>query len=512
MELRRSTLPHRLNANATTQFPDYLGVLTENPLYNKDKNEKELKSTVYRYSFPEDTPIPKQADDCIFIPCMALNSHVIFFLVDFKTKTIVAIETDLSEEMTRLRNEIEKCHIDSKSPHRMSFDTLMYSIFTPHQGEHENQTVTVSFTSVDFFILIDLSTMKTYRVSDENKKEVWAFSSTNQIKDGKMYTSRWRFKDMYKQDITLNESVDLEILYYDIEEDKFHLIDTIEGIDHIHTTNISPDSRFLLLVQMTMDSILDSPNLAEESKERQREIQQAGLVNGNCYIYDLNAKKVTSMESVPFSPAHAEFESNNSEYFYLSQHNLCVMGQNNSLYSFGPATISKYCLTEDGKMERILQFQDAETVRAPGHVLFSYEGKQLMVIPSPPLQIAIVDRDTMSIHQKIQLSTKINKPDFSEGPYLHPIPLRDRTPFSVHGKNESRYLYHNNTISIGIYDFVTDTAVCDFKYNPGLRIMSVGHSSKFVDVQLHTQSTKTFTEMKKSIRDMQKQSNKKLGR
>lgn len=469
--------------------------------------KKELKSTNYQYSFPDNIHIPQQTDDCIFIPCMALNNTVVFFIIDFKKKYIIAIEINLSKEMDRLKNRISKYHKDSISPHRMPFDTLMYSIFTPHQGELHNKAITVSFTSIDFFIQIDLNTLKTYQIYDNSKKEEWAYSSTNEIKDGKIYTSRWRFKDMYKQDITLNESVDLEILYYDIDDDKFHLIDTIEGIDHIHTTNISPNNRYLLLVQMTMDSILDSPNLAKESKERQREIQQAGLVHGNCYIYDMEEKKVTAMKTIPFSPAHAEFEHHNSKYFYLSQHNLCVMGQNNSLYSFGPANISKYSLTKEGKMELLLQFQHPETVRIPGHVLFSYEGKQLMVMPSPPLQIFIVNRETMSIHKKIKLSDHINNPDFTKGPYLHPIPLRDRTPFSVHGKDESRYLYCNNTLSIGIYDFVSDHSVCEFKFNPGLRIVSVGHSTRFENVQIYSDNIIPFNEMKERFRKMQKKEN-----
>jgi hypothetical protein len=468
--------------------------------------KKELATSIYQYSFPDDIQIPEQADDCLFIPCMSLNDHVVFFLVDFKTKKIVAIDTDLSEEMTRLRKDTEKYHVDSMSPHRMPFDTLMYSVSTPHQGEQYGQIITVAFTSVDFFALIDLSTLKVYCVSDESKKEKWVYSSTNQIQNGKMYASRWRFKDMYKEDITLNRSVDLEILYYDIDEDKFHLIDTIEGIDHIHTTNISPNSRFLLLVQMTMDSVLDSPDLAKESKERQLEIQNAGLVNGNCYIYDLEAKKVTSMESIPYSPAHAEFEHENSDYFYLSQHNLGLMGRNNSLYSFGPAVVCRYRLTEDGKMERLEQFYDVETVRIPGHILFSYEGMNFMVMPSPPLQILMINRDTMSVYKKIKLRENVSKPDFSEGPYQHPIPLRDKTPFSVHGKNDSRYLYCNNTLSIGLHDFIADKAVCDFRFNAGVRIVSVGHSTRLENVKLHLDNVKSFSEMKDCLRKKQKHS------
>lgn len=466
--------------------------------------KKELASRIYKYSFPDDINIPCQVNDCIFIPCMAFDSKVIFFVVDFENKGVIAIEVSLAEEVSRLRNVINKYHVDCKSPHRMSFDTLIYSIFTPHQGEVCDNLVAVSFTSVDFFVLIDLIALKVYKVSDDSKNEVWAYSSTNEIKDGKMYTSRWKFKDMYKQDITLNESVDLEILYYDIREDRFCIIDTIEGIDHIHTTNISPDNRYILLVQMTMDSILGSPCLAEESKERQREIQQAGLIHGNCYIYDMMEKKVASMEAIPFSPAHAEFECHNSQYFYLSQHNLCVMGENNSLYSFGPASVSKYSLTHDGIMERLLQFHDPEAVRIPGHVLFSYEGKQLMVMPSPPLQIFILNRETMLIHKKIRLSANIKQPDFSEGPYLHPIPLRDRTPFSVHGKDESPYLYCNNTLSIGIYDFVADYLVCEFKYNPGLRIVSVGHSSRFDNIKISSDDLIPYKEMKNNFKNSNK--------
>lgn len=457
--------------------------------------KKEIPAYIHSFDFPEGVDVPHGTDDCIFIPCLAKDSVTIFFFIDFKTKRIIAFEINLSDEMTRLKEAMGKYHVDNESPHRMPFDTLVYSISLPHQGEIYRQTVIVSFIALNFFVLIDLKALKVYLLFDETRETEWIYSSTNQIRGGKMYAARWRFKDMYKAEVASKKNVDLEIIQYDIDADEFHLIDTIAGVVHIHTTNITPDGRFLLLVEMNTDSILDTPNLSQDPEERQIEIQSQGIVDSDCYIYDLEKKRVASVERLPINPAHAEFDSEDPGIFFLSQHNLCVMGRNNRVYSFGPAIISKYRLTENGRMQRLKEFLDKETVRIPGHTLFSFKGKQLMAMPVTPLQIFIVDRDTMTIQKKIGLRDVSKKPDFEKGPLPLSMPLRDPTPFSVHAKNESRYLYCSNILSIGVYDFLDEKYVCDFKFNPGFRILNGGHASRFQGVKMQVDGNKTYEQM-----------------
>ena len=459
--------------------------------------KREIPAEVHSYDFPEDIRVPDETNDAIFLPTMGKNGLLVFFLIDFRTQRIIAFETDISKEMERFKAETKKHHIESQKPHNMAYDTLVYSISIPHQGERYDDKVVVSFLALSFFLIIDLKTLKLYHLYDENRGHEWLYSSTNEIRNGKMYTSRWQFKDMYKVSVTAKEKIDVEIVEYDIDADRFHLIDTIKGVDYIHTTKITSDGGFIILIEMNTDAVLDCPNLSNESEERQIEIQRKGVVPSDCYIYDLNRKMKTAVLRLPKTPAHIEFDLEDPCICYLSQHNLCITGDNNRVYSFGPATIEKYRITEKGEMQMLKRFEDEETVRIPGHVVFSFKGKQFIVMPSTPLKIFIVDCETMTIHKKIRLGKETKKSDFKDGPLAMLMPLRDATPYTVQAKNESRHLYYSNILTIGIYDFLKDIPVCEFRHNPGFRVLTGGHATRFDGIEMPGIATKTYEEMKK---------------
>jgi hypothetical protein len=432
-------------------------------------------------SFPAKAEVPKDAKQKIFIPCWGEDFVHYYYLIDFESGKIITYEVDLTDHLTDFKDSIYAIHNEQSKPYNLSAEQLLFWATRPHQGEYYQGNIFVSLNSCNFLVSIDVVTSEAYLVSDPTSPARFVYSSTNQIFEGILYTCRWDIKDMYKSNPTENYHTVLEILSYDIMQDKFTLIDAIEGRDQIHTTSITRDGRYLVMIEMNVTPRETSVSINGADEEELERIMKAGLMDSKCFVYDLNQRNC-NFTVIDGCPAHVEFDGNDESIMYFSQHQIGL--DQGKLYSFGPASLLKLKILSDGSLVNIGVFDFNEAVRLPGHVLFDYKGQNFIVSPSTPHQVLLVNTDGMSLAKRIKLSPNIRSINFTKRPLLH-VPLSlDKTPYSVQAKSDEPYLYLSNSSTIGIYNLEQEHRLFNFRYTGENVILGGGHSTRFTEIDI----------------------------
>jgi len=439
--------------------------------------KKELNMVVHTFDFPENLNIPPQCQDIIFSPCWASDFVHFYYLINFKDKKIVVFEIDLKEEVNIFKEIMKEYKDYPNTPHNMTFNQLIGYVFMAHQGEQGNNLIIVSLIHTNFFIKIDLTSNKAYKIYDENCSNQKVYSSTNQIINNKMYTCRWEFKDMYKRFENPSLKVDLDIIEYDIENDKFNIVETVPCADQIHSVNLTPDNRYLVLVEMNTDPKLPYPKkIEEETVEIKREIYNNGLRDSLCLTYDLHNKKYW-INVIPDCPAHIEFDELKDNTFFITLNKLGYNRDNVS--SFGAGSIEKYSINENKTTKLGVYGNDPNFIRLAGHRFFRFNNEEKIVVTVHPNQVFMLNASDMTLDKKIKLKENIKKISFSDGALVYPLRIIDKSPFSVNFCENSPYIYLDNVLTIAIYNFVEEKYECEFKFNCGMPIVGEGHSTKF---------------------------------
>lgn len=442
--------------------------------------KKKIDLKVQVTSFPIDMGLPDGATQKIFIPCWGEDFVHHYFLVDFESKNVISYEVNLKEHLKDFKEAILTIHDEQIKPYNMSANQLLFWITCPHQGEYYDGKIIVSMNYCNCFICIDVINSEAFLITDLTSSSQHVYSSTNELYKGKMFTSRWDFKAMYKTDPTKEFSIPVEIISYDINNDSFTLIDTIQGHDQIHSTSVTNDGQNIVLVEQNATPCESKAIMNEANEEELSKIQKSGLVGSKCWIYNIEKREYTSMD-IHGSPAHVAFDENDDKLLYFSQHQLGVnQGQ---LYSFSSANILKFKLDTNGTLIKIGTFSNEEAIRLPGHVVFDYKGEELIITPSTPNQIILINRKDMSLFQNIKLSNSIQSIDFNRGPYLHVPMSLDKTPYSVHAKSNEPYLYLSNASTVGLYDLEQNQRVVNFRYAGDKVVLGGGHSTRFAEIK-----------------------------
>ncbi|TBO44293.1 hypothetical protein [Pedobacter kyonggii] len=437
----------------------------------------EVKLNLEITDFPENILVPLDSTGTIFIPSWGNLAEHFYFLVDFERRRTIAFQIDLHTQIASFKERITLIHKEKSSPHQMTFDQFLFWLTVPHSGEFYKNSLYVSFTHCPFFLQIDLTEVKAYLIYDENSSLEYVFSSTNQILEGVMYMSRWNISQMYRNVYEKNANdVDLEILAYDLEQQEFRKIDTIKGRDQIHTTSISSDGRYLVMIEMNTKPSAESLCIRKEDVARKIQILEEGLTDSWCFVYDLLNMRVSDQKIIGGSPAHIVFDREEN-IMYLSKHQIGINGGSNGVdfFSFGPGSLSKYRINDTGELGLEADVSDDHLIRIPGHTMFRFEGNDFIILPVTPEQIFLIDAKSMSVEKRILLRDDIKRIEFVDGPFAYRVMALDRSPYSVQAINEKPYLYYNNASTIGVYNIKTGLKD-SFRYGEGKHVAGCGHS------------------------------------
>lgn len=441
--------------------------------------KKEIDLQVKKSVFPKNIVSPEIAKEKIFIPCWGENCTHYYYLNDFETDQIIKYEVNLESVLEDFANHIKKLHQEYDNPYNMTYDQFLFWISRPHQGEYHEEKIIVSLNYSPFFICIDIIEERAFIIYDENSETQFVYSSTNQIFKGKMYTCRWDIESMYDPNVSVEEGVSLDLLSYDFREDEFKLISTINGKDQIHSTSVTSDGQFIIMIEQNAKPKY-APNKDKANEEELHSMVQAGLIDSICIIYNLNTKKYQK-HKMEGSPAHVAYDDFDPNLLYFSQHQLGI--NRGQLFSFDSAKLLKFRVQEDCSLTSEYIFDFEKAIRLPGHISFEYENKKLLVAPSTPNQIILVDRTDMSLANNIELSKHVKEISFEKEPYLHVPMSMDKTPYSVQAKTGESYLYLSNATTIGLYCLKEEKRLFNFRYHSDEIVLGGGHSTRFENME-----------------------------
>lgn len=415
----------------------------------------------------------------IFIPGIGNNCHHYLYLVDVDTDRVILWDIDVLSVKNQLREDIDKSVVEIVPWNQESLDKYLEVLFFPHSADYHDRKVYVTFIEGNFVLELDMDSEDyemIYEKSASDPKNKKIYSSTNAIRDGIMYFSRWNIDETFIYEANPDKKVNLEIGTFDLKTREFKLIDTIKGPDDIHSTEVTPDGKKVILIEMTQDLTVKSPidfELEKLDSESRNRILAGGFKDSKVITYDLESRTYEEKDFID-GPAHIEFSKLNKDNYFLSSHFLNT--NNDSLYCFGPSTIYKIHAPSN---EIIGSYSSEDFLRAPSHNSFILDNKELLAVPVFPNKVAVLDTENMTHIETISLRKTRNNPSFENGPMKYPRVNQDRTPYTVLCENNSSMLILTSVWNITLYDFKKKEQQFVLRYNNGKPIIAMGHGSFF---------------------------------
>lgn len=431
------------------------------------------------YNLPADVCLPEESTSSIFIPAFAAHYKHHYYLVNLKDRNIVHWKADFSGIVSRLRAEFANYeNLDYYLWNQNSLDELFEAGFYPHSAEYHRGKIYVSFMEGTFILELDLKTESCRLICEQKDDMRKMYCSTNQIYDGNIYFSRWGIEDTFKRTENNDYPVKLEIGRYSIDDDRFDIVDIIEGPDEIHTTSVSPDGENILMLEFCQKPKIRYPkNPDSASNETMTKVLNEGLIDSHLISYNMPKRTYRTL-AVKNSPAHIEFDLLDKNIFYVVQHNVATNADR--LVCFGDTAVDKFRI-EEGTISLVDQYKFDGVYRSPSHKLFQYDGKQYMVIAEFPNQAVILDPADMTLHKKIAFSKTISQPDFSRGPFAFPVASLDKTPYGIIPENNTPYIYLCSVWNLAVYDFVNERRVAPIIFNTDAEpLINIQHPNRFL--------------------------------
>ncbi|WP_416215372.1 hypothetical protein [Paenibacillus mesotrionivorans] len=428
-----------------------------------------------KYHFPDHMNVPPECDRSIFIPAYGTDGKQYYYLVDFKSKTIICWDIDTEEMKNYLINKIQKDDI-AGVPWNKNFENYLQTILLGHSAQYDNGKLYVSSNYGTFILCLSIVDDSWSLIGEDIEGDpVKVYSATNDIYNNNLYFTRWEMEEGFRHIENRNLPVRLEIGRYSLEADSFEIIDTIDGPDDVHYTSITPDGKNLIIIEMAQDPVHRFPKQGEETNDDYLlKTLENGLCDSQFIVYNLE-KKQYHVHHLKDGPAHIEYDLSAPGICYVSMHNLCTNNTDNCC--FGTARIEKIRI--DSEVASLGFYTDDDFIRIPSHKPFDYDGQKLLAVSVYPNQLHIIDADEMKLYKKVYLSKTKQGVDFSRGPYIYP--RIDKTPYSIEYQRGSSYIYLCSIWNIILFNFVGESKYSSLIYNVNNKpLIAMGHAISFV--------------------------------
>lgn len=433
-----------------------------------------------QYPFPTRLSLPPELSSAIFIPGIGTDCTHYYFLVDFARQHVTCWSIDLKKLHQQVMAHFSGQPAPAVPWRQASLARFIEVIHFPHSAECYGEWIYVSFIEGSFILALHAFSDEHRLVFDSAAGSHKMYSSTNQIRNGRIHFTRWNLDDTFAHEADRTRAIPLEIGTYDITRGTFDIAGVISGPDDIHATAVTSDERTYVLVEMSQDPIAAEVPRDDQFEqlpaERKCEIRDQGIHASEVITFDaLSGRAHRTL--VPNGPAHVEWDPYDDSVYYLSSHNLVT--NNDSLYCFGNTRIDRFRIV-DGASVLQDSYEADDLLRAPSHRLLTYGGSRLMAIPVFPNQVHIVNLETMSRYKTIHLSKRpAAKPDFSGGPIRYPRSMEDKTPYTVDAADGTPYLYLSSVWNVTAFDFEREEKLATVGYNRNKPAILIGHASKF---------------------------------
>lgn len=454
----------------------------ENKTYSEVKNLGDsvnflVKVTKETYVAPNVGLAPDNISKKIFIPGSGLNGQHYCFLIDIQSSEVICWTINLYDYFQHIY--INMIGVDNmKAPwNRTPYNYIEVSHFI-HSAEIYNGWIYVSFFHGGFILGLEINTEEYKIIYDKNINYHPMYSSTNKIKNGKIYFSRWPSIDTFYRAEDRTKKVAIECGIYNIEDDKFHILHRLNGPDAIHFTDISPDENNIFLVEMSQNPNISFP--LDEELETLTTKSKKKIIEGKISLSEIISiskdGKQINRYYLPSGPAHIEWDDKEENVFYLSSHNLVT--NNKYLYTFGNAKVDKYYLT-GGNIKLISSYSSDELLRGQSHKKTNYEGSELLVISGYRDQLELIDSNTMQFYKRIRLNNNTElQPKFELGPVRYLPQKIDTTPYTADTEPGTPFLYLSSLHSLDVYDISEHRVLVSISYKADKPVVFIGHSAK----------------------------------
>lgn len=425
------------------------------------------------YDFPQGVNIPANCDETIFVPAFSDNCKHHYYLLNFKTKKITCWNLDIHPLREDFKKRLSRDKI-AAIPWKKDLDSYLNIIFAPHSAQFYKNNIYVTCWYSNFFVELDRDSDSLDIICDSSPEGIRKiYSSTNTIKDGVIYFSRWSIDDQFLHAQDRRIPVKMEIGSFDVHKRIFTIFHAVNGPDEIHDTFLCNNGENLLFVQMGQDPIIEFPdNFDDLTPQLLHQIHDKGLIHSEVIVYNMKTKEYNA-QLYPSAPGHAESSSEKDTY-YISQCNAC--NRKTKMFCIGNAKIDKVKI-ENARIQFLQTYESKDFIRAPSHKVFSHKDKEMLVCTSYPDNLHIIDTAGMKLYKKINLGRAVTQDNyFSNGAFPYPAAKEQKMPYTAHGFNNKDYLFLTHMNDVTVYDFVREKAISKVVFNSDKPLIGMGHA------------------------------------
>jgi hypothetical protein len=431
-----------------------------------------------QYPFDGAARFPHAVSGAVFIPGIGVGGVHYGFLVDFANRAITCWTIDLAPLRTHVLDLLSALPKPAVPWHQESLAKFIDVIHFPHSADYWNGWIYLTLIEGSVMLALHTASDVFEVICDPDAHEVLMYSSTNQIRDGKIYFSRWRIEDTFLHEADRSRAVNIEVGTYDLVDKQWRIGPVLSGPDDIHYTAVSPDHDHIVLVEMSQDPVIAMPldrDFERLTRTEKRRIIEGGIHESVLITCHLPSGSIHRLR-IAGGPAHIEWDDHESDVYYLSSHHLVT--NNDTLYAFGSCRIDRFRLV-DGRSHRECSYQTSDLLRGPSHRLTSWSGRSLMAIPVYPSRVDLVDCTTMSRYKRIELARMPRTVNFDDGPIRYPGSSLEKTPYTIDGQAGTSYLYLSTVWDVSVFDAESERKLGSVVYNRNKQMMMMGHASKF---------------------------------
>ncbi|MBI4430475.1 MAG: hypothetical protein HY587_02040 [Candidatus Omnitrophica bacterium] len=253
----------------------------------------------------------------------------------------------------------------------------------------------ISLWSYFGYLVIDLK-QKTvvYRMMDENdENHIFGSKQWHEADSDSLYYMTYSLKDSLKKVSDPTEKVFSRILKQVILTSDMKEVWSGYFADYMHDILISKNARYLVACELG--------RFTDKNKN---------LIPSKALILDMQSKREWIV-SVVANAAHAQFDPDDPETVYFSNHNfqfvhtplldLFKKGAY-SLKFLGPASVHKFRLTPEGPKE-MGAFNEPDLFRLTNFHVFKHHGQKILAAMGAPNFIFIADAEHMRLIKKIEV-------------------------------------------------------------------------------------------------------------
>lgn len=220
---------------------------------------------------------------------------------------------------------------------------------------------------------------------DHHKDEIW-FAS-------------WPLGDTVRRLSNPRANVRVSIWKYSVRDGHLDRLWQGDLGDSLHQLSVSPDRRFLILTELGLrpeEAI--SPGPPDQYPSAWKKMLDKGLVSSKILV--LNLKTGQEWRLSVQTAGHVEFDPDDHEICYLSEHNIGLVGPRVGI--FGTGAIKKIRLKKTGP-EWAGEFTHPCFHRVTTHIVFRHQGKTLIGVSGYPDTIFIIKAASMKLYKTIRM-------------------------------------------------------------------------------------------------------------